>query len=70
MDKKDTKILDKRETLFVAAIAKAIAAVNGHSHPEDWAAAVSAAYASPEEPSDLSVSLDEARAEAKASREG
>jgi len=49
MDKRDTKILDKRETLFVAAIAKAIATVNGHSHPEDWALQVSAAYASPDE---------------------
>ena len=73
MDKKDTKILDKRETLFVAAIAKAIAVANGHSHPDDWAAAVSAAYASPEEEggatSDLHQSIDESRADARASRE-
>lgn len=63
MDKKDTKILDKRETVFVSAIAKAIAVANGHSHPDDYAAAVAAAYASPDEGSDLSTTLDDARAE-------
>ncbi len=31
----------------VAALAKAIAAANGHSHPEDYAAAVAAAYVQP-----------------------
>lgn len=72
MDKKDTKILDKRETLLVTAIAKAIAVANGHSHPDDYAAAVAAAFASPDEEGaavDLHQSIDQAREEAKASRE-
>jgi hypothetical protein len=49
MDKKDTKILDKRETAVVLALARAIAVVNGHSHPDEWAASVAAAYASPDD---------------------
>ena len=49
MDKKDSKILDKRETAVVLAPAKAIAVVNGHSHPDEWAASVAAVYASPDD---------------------
>jgi len=48
MDKKDTKVLDQRETKFVSALAKAIAVANGHSHPEEYAARVAEAYASPD----------------------
>lgn len=33
----------------VAAIAKAIALANGHSHPDDYAEAVANAYVEPEE---------------------
>jgi hypothetical protein len=47
MDKKDTKILDKRESLFVSAVARAIAVANGHSHPDDYARAVADAYLEP-----------------------
>lgn len=69
MDKKGTKVPDKREMQFVASMAKAIATVNGHSHPEEWAAAVSDAYASPEDASDLSSSISEARTDEAAKRE-
>jgi hypothetical protein len=62
MDKKDTKILDKREALFVHALARAIAVANGHSHPDDYATAVADAYI---EPGDLA----EARREEAAKRE-
>jgi hypothetical protein len=47
----------------VAAIAKAIAVANGHSHPEDYAAAVADVYV---EPGDVA----DARRDEAASREG
>lgn len=47
MDKKDLKILDKRENQLVSALARAIAIANGHSHPDDYAQAVVNAYIEP-----------------------
>lgn len=47
MDKKDLKVLEKRENKLVAAMAKAIAVANGHSHPDDYADAVVQAYVDP-----------------------
>lgn len=46
----------------MAAFAKAIAIANGHSHPEDYAAAVASAYAPPGD-------VAEAREEELAKRE-
>jgi hypothetical protein len=62
MDKKDLKVLEKRENKLVAAIARAVAVANGHSHPDDYADAVVQAYI---DPSDLA----EVRREEAAKRE-
>lgn len=63
MDKKDIKVLEKRELVLVRATARAIAIANGHSHPDDYAEAVVQAYVEP--PTDVS----EARKEELAKRE-
>jgi hypothetical protein len=62
MDKKDVKVLEKRETKLVSALARAIAIANGHSHPDDYADAVVNAFV---DPSDLA----EVRREEAAKRE-
>jgi hypothetical protein len=62
MDKKDIKVLEKRELVLVRATARAIAVANGHSHPDDYADAVVNAYV---EPGDVA----EARREETAKRE-
>lgn len=62
MDKKDIKVLEKRELVLVRANARAIAIANGHSHPDDYAEAVVQAYV---EPGDVA----EARKEEAAKRE-
>lgn len=62
MDKKDIKVLEKRELVLVRATARALAVANGHSHPDDYAEAVVQAYV---EPGDVA----EARKEENAKRE-
>jgi hypothetical protein len=62
MDKKDLKVLEKRENKLVASIARAIAVANGHSHPDDYADAVVQAYVDPGD-------VAEARKEEAAKRE-
>jgi hypothetical protein len=63
MDKKDIKVLEKRELALVRATARAIAVANGHSHPDDYAEAVVSSFVDPGD-------LAEVRAEEAAKREG
>jgi hypothetical protein len=62
MDKKDIKVLEKREVALVRATARAIAVANGHSHPEEYADAVVSNFVDPGD-------VAEARAEEAAKRE-
>jgi hypothetical protein len=63
MDKKDLKVLEKRENKMVYALGRAIAIANGHSHPDDYADAVVNAYVDPGD-------VAEMRREESAKRDG
>jgi len=62
MDKKDLKVLEKREVALVRATARAIALANGHSHPEAYADQVVSNFVDPGD-------VAEARREEDARRE-
>lgn len=47
-----SKTEDKGETTFVRKFARALAVANGHSHPDEYADKVAAAYVAPPEPAE------------------
>jgi hypothetical protein len=57
--RKQQKVIDEHELVLVHDFARALARANGHSHPDEYAERVVAAYKGELEPADASGSEDE-----------